>query len=115
MSDTLATAKFFKEHQILQLFQFIESNNDIIIEKSELDNALKKFCIENSYFEGIYSKIDYDKKKVIDYKHFKNYELEQEEKLLYLYKKLDRNQDGIFTLRIYKKHQKNTFHNDDKF
>jgi len=90
--------KFFNEQEILHLFQFIDSNNNMIIEKQELENALKKFGIETTYFDGIYKKIDINKDNKIHFEEFKNYVIEQEEKLLGLYNKLDKNRDGKFSL-----------------
>jgi len=102
MSDRFPD-KFFKENEILHLFKFIDSNNNMTIDKQELEQALKKFGVEKSYFDGIFSKIDDDKKNVIDYEHFKKYVIEQEIILLNLYNKLDKNEDGKFTLEDLKK------------
>lgn len=43
MSETDSKYKFFKEHEIQHLFKFIDSNNNMTIEKQELEQALKKF------------------------------------------------------------------------
>ena len=45
MSETGSSDKFFKENEILHLFKFIDSNNNMTIEKHELEVAFKKIQI----------------------------------------------------------------------
>lgn len=90
--------RYLNVDEIENLFKFIDANGNKSIDKIELETALKKFGIGSSFVEGIFNNIDTDHSNSIDFEEFKKYIIEQEEKLIQLYNKFDKNKDAKFNL-----------------